>query len=488
MAAFVMEEKGKKTPRGADHTICRAAKRQSMKKFIGNRQFYKMVLLVAVPIMIQNGITNFVGLLDNIMVGQVGTVQMSGVAIANNLIFVYNLCIFGAISGAGIFTAQFYGQGSHEGVRNTFRFKVLICALFLVLAVCVFVFGGNGLISLYLQGDGTAEEIGATFFYGRQYLRIMLLGLIPFTAVQVYSGTLRECGETFVPMLAGVAAVLVNLVFNYILIFGHFGAPAMGVAGAAWATVLSRFVECGITVCWTHLHADKNPFIRHAWRSLKLPGALAWQIVRKGTPLMLNETIWAAGMAVLLQCYSYRGLDVVAGQNISSTVSNVFNVVFMSLGSAVAIIVGQLLGAGRMEEAVDQDRKLIFFSVAVCLGMGSLMALAAPLFPGLYNTTESVRALAASFILIEALFMPVNAFIHASYFTLRSGGKTVVTFFFDCMYVWICSIPAVFLLSHFTDMPIVPIYFTCKSLDLLKCGIGAVLLKRRVWVQNIVNG
>ena len=117
-----MEEKGKKTPRGTDHTVCRAAERRNMKKFIGNRQFYKMVLLVAVPIMIQNGITNFVGLLDNIMVGQVGTVQMSGVAIANNLIFVYNLCIFGAISGAGIFTAQFYGQGSHEGVRNTFRF------------------------------------------------------------------------------------------------------------------------------------------------------------------------------------------------------------------------------------------------------------------------------------------------------------------------------------------------------------------------------
>lgn len=456
-------------------------------KYIGDRQFYKMVLTVAVPIMIQNGITNFVSLLDNIMVGQVGTVQMSGVAIANNLIFVYNICIFGMISGAGIFGAQFYGQRNHEGVRSTFRFKLIICALFTAAAIAVFLEGGGELIALYLQGEGAAEDIEATFFYGRQYLDIMLIGFVPFAIVQIYSSTLRECSETFVPMAAGVAAVLVNLVFNYILIFGHFGAPRLGAAGAAYATVLSRFVECAVTVVWTHAHAEKNPFIVHAYRSLKMPRYLVGQIVRKGTPLMFNEAVWSVGMAVLLQCYSYRGLDVVAAQNISSTVSNLFNVVFMALGSAVAIIMGQLLGAGKMEEAVEQDRKLIFFSVAVCLVMGSLMSLAAPFIPKIYNTTESVRSLAAVFILIEALFMPVHAFIHASYFTLRSGGKTVITFFFDGVYVWAVSIPVVYVVGHFTGLPIVPLFFLGRSLDLIKCAIGAALLKRRVWVHNIVG-
>lgn len=457
------------------------------RKYIGDRHFYRMVLTVAVPIMIQNGITNFVGLLDNIMVGQVGTAQMSGVAIANNLIFVYNICVFGMISGAGIFGAQFFGKGDHEGVRNTFRFKLVVCSLFLLAAVWIFFCAGGKLFSLYLQGEGAASDIAATLRYGKEYLNIMLLGFVPFTLVQIYSGTLRDCGETFVPMLAGVLAVFVNLLFNYILIFGHFGAPCLGVAGAAWATVLSRFVECIVTAVWTHCHPKRAPFIVGAYRSFQIPRGLCRQIVRKGTPLMANEALWSCGMAVLLQCYSFRGLDVVASQNISSTVSNVFNVVFLALGSSVAIIVGQLLGAGRMEEAVDQDRKLIFFSVAVCFGIGAAMALMAPLFPRIYNTTESVRSLAASFIIVEALFMPANAFMHASYFTLRSGGRTVVTFFFDSVYVWVFSIPAAYLLGHFTAVPIVPLYVAVKCLDFIKCAIGAVLLKKRVWVQNIVG-
>lgn len=457
-----------------------------MRKYIGNRQFYKMVLAVAVPIMIQNGITNFVSLLDNIMVGQIGTVQMSGVAIANNLIFVYNICIFGAVSGAGIFGAQFYGNGSHDGVRHTLRFKLIICAILFAAALLIFIFGGDALISLYLKGSGSAEDISATFGYGRNYLDIMLIGFIPFTIAFVYASTLRECGETFVPMVAGVVAVVINLVFNYILIFGHFGAPKMGVAGAAIATVISRFVECLIVLIWTHRHTKRNPFIVGLYKSLKIPGKLVLQIIKKGSPLMINEALWSAGMAILLQCYSYRGLDVVAGQNISSTVANVFNVVFLALGNSVGIIIGQLLGAGKMEEAVDKNRKLIFFAVSVCFVIGTAMVFAAPVFPKLYNTTDSVRSLAASFIIVEAVFMPVNSFIHASYFAMRSGGKTIITFLFDSVYVWVLSIPAAYLLSRYTGVTIVWLYVIVKSLDIVKCIIGYVLLKKRVWVNNIV--
>lgn len=458
-----------------------------MRKYIGNRQFYKMVLAVAVPIMIQNGITNFVSLLDNIMVGQIGTVQMSGVAIANNLIFVYNICIFGAVSGAGIFGAQFYGNGSHDGVRHTLRFKLIICAILFAAALLIFIFGGDALISLYLKGSGSAEDISATFGYGRNYLDIMLIGFIPFTIAFVYASTLRECGETFVPMVAGVVAVVINLVFNYILIFGHFGAPKMGVAGAAIATVISRFVECLIVLIWTHRHTERNPFVVGLYKSLKIPGKLVLQIIKKGSPLMINEALWSAGMAILLQCYSYRGLDVVAGQNISSTVANVFNVVFLALGNSVGIIIGQLLGAGKMEEAVDKNRKLIFFAVSVCFVIGTAMVFAAPVFPKLYNTTDSVRLLAASFIIVEAVFMPINSFIHASYFAMRSGGKTIITFLFDSVYIWVLCIPAAYLLSRYTGVPIVWLYVIVKSLDIVKCIIGYVLLKKRVWVNNIVG-
>ena len=268
-------------------------------KFIGDKAFYKMVLAIAVPIMIQNGITNFVGLLDNIMIGRVGTEPMSGVAIVNQLIFVYNLCLFGGVSGAGIFTAQYYGQKNHEGIRQTVRFKIWIVALITLFTTVLFLFAGDNLIQLYLQGEGTVQSAAATLHYGRQYLFIMLTGLLPFMMVQVYSSTLRECGQTLLPMKAGIIAVCVNLVLNYILIYGKFGAPALGVQGAAIATVISRYVEAANILVHTHRRREQNPFVEGLYSTLKVPGNLVRKILIKGTPLLLTETLWAADMPML---------------------------------------------------------------------------------------------------------------------------------------------------------------------------------------------
>lgn len=456
-------------------------------KFVGDKAFYAMVLGVVVPIMVQNGITNFVSLLDNIMVGRVGTVQMSGVAIVNQLLFVFNIGIFGAISGAGIFGAQFFGCGKHEGVRHAFRFKLIAAAILTVAAIVLFVFGGDMLIGLYLHGEGNREELQAALHYGRQYLFIMLLGMPPFALEQSYTSTLRECGETVLPMKAGIAAVIVNLCLNAVLIFGMFGFPAMGVAGAAVATVIARYVEMTIVVVWTHRHAKEHPFITGAYKSLYIPGNLVSKILIKGTPLMLNEVLWAAGMATMMQCYSVRGLDAVAGLNISSTISNLFSVVYISMGNAVAIIIGQLLGAGKMKEARDTDNKLIAFAVASCVLVGGLLAVLAPLFPELYETTEEVKGLATWFIRIVAVYIPICAFLNTCYFTLRAGGKTIVTFFFDSVFVWCVSIPFAYVLSRFTNIPIVPLYLYCQMIDLIKCVIGFVLVKKGVWISNIVS-
>lgn len=457
------------------------------KKLIGDKAFYKMVLGVAVPIMIQNGITNFVGLLDNIMVGRIGTEQMSGIAIVNQLLLVFNLAIFGAISGVGIFGAQFYGCKNHKGVRHTFRFKVYICAALVLLGILVFLAWGEQLILLYLHGEGNEAALQATLEYGKQYLLVMLAGLLPFGVEQVYTSTLRECGETKVPMIAGIIAVCVNLVLNYLLIFGMLGFPKLGVVGAAVATVISRYIQAAVVVVWTHRHTERMPFIVGAFRELKIPTQLTVNIIVKGTPLMCNEILWAAGMAMMTQCYSMRGLDAVAALNISSTISNLFSVVFMAMGNAISIIIGQLLGAGRMEEAKDTDVKLIVFSVGSCFVLGGLLILLAPLFPQLYNTTDSVKELATRLLRVAAGCMPLAAFMHASYFTLRSGGKTIITFLFDSVFLWCISIPVAYVLSRFTGLPMVPLYLSCQLLDIIKCVIGFVLLKKGVWVNNIVS-
>ncbi|MCI8834827.1 MAG: MATE family efflux transporter [Ruminococcus sp.] len=456
-------------------------------KLIGDKKFYRKVLLIAIPIMIQNGITNFVSLLDNIMVGQVGTEQMSGVAIVNQLIFVYNLCIFGGVSGAGIFTAQYFGRKDQEGIRNTFRYKIWMAVILTTFTVLLFLVGGDTLIQMYLQGKQDGGDMAAALRYGRQYLLIMLTGLVPFMLVQIYSSTLRECGQTVVPMKGGVAAIVVNLVFNYLLIYGKFGFPKMGVAGAAVATVLSRYVEAVIVLGWTHMHKEQNPYIEGLYRTLKVPASLVKQILIKGTPLLVNETLWAAAMAMLLQCYSIRGLYVVAGMNIANTITNLFNVVFIALGDSVAIVVGQLLGGGKMKEAKDTATKMIAFSVACCTGVAIVMLLVAPVFPRFYNTAQLSRELAASFIVVSAIFMPQQAFLHAAYFTLRSGGKTIITFLFDSAFNWCVSVPVAYLLSRYTGMHVTWIFICVQLADSIKCIIGFLLVKKGVWLQNIVE-
>ena len=459
----------------------------NLKNLVGTKEFYKKVLFIAIPIILQNGITNFVGLLDNIMVGQVGTDQMSGVSIVNQLFFVFNLSIFGGISGAGIFSAQYYGKGSHEGVRQTFRFKIITCILIAVIGLVVLTGFDKPLIDMFLNEGSETGNAEETLRYGIDYLKVMLIGLVPFAINSAYTSTLRETGETVLPMKAGIAAVFINLCLNYVLIFGHFGVPAMGVVGAAIATVFSRFVECAIVIIWTHTHKEKARFIDGAYKSLNIPLPLVKQIIVKGMPLMINEFLWSVGMTLLTQNYSTRGLATVAALNISNTINNVFNVIYIALGSTVAIIIGQHLGANRMEDAKREDAQLIAFSVASCFVVGGVLVLIAPLFPQLYNTTDEVKEIAKNLIYVVAIMMPMNAFLHASYFTLRSGGKTVITFFFDSVFICCVSVPAAFGLAHYTNVPIITMFVMVQCIDLIKCVIGFILVKKGVWLQNMVE-
>ncbi len=455
-------------------------------RYIGDRAFYRRCLGVAVPIIIQNGITNFVNLLDNIMVGQVGTLPMSGVSIVNGLLFVFNLCVFGASSGAGIFTAQFHGSNDQEGIRHTFRFKFLICLAISLIGSAIFLSGGELLVGLYLTGEGDAATAAGAMEYGLAYLKVMVWGFLPFALTNTYSSTLRETGETVVPMVGGISAVLVNLILNYVLIFGHFGAPEMGVEGAALATVISRYVELLIVAGWTHRNSRRNPFIQGVYRSMYIPGKLLRAIALKGMPLLLNEFLWSSGMAILNQCYSTCGLDVVPAMNISSTLFNLASVAFLALGNAVGIIMGQMLGAGSTEEQLrDTNRKLVVVSIGAGTLFGLLMALCSGLFPRIYNTTDEVRQLAAYLICINACAMPFNSYTNAAYFTLRSGGQTMVTFLFDSCFVWACCVPLAYCLSRFTDMTILPLFAICLSTDLVKCAIGAYMIRQGKWIQNL---
>lgn len=457
-------------------------------KLIGDRAFYKTLIAVALPVMLQNGITEFVALLDNIMIGHVGTEQYNAVVIVNQLVFVYTVCVFGSLAGAGIFSAQFHGNKDHEGVRNSFRFKLYAAGAVVLVAACLFIFGGKWLISLYLHDTGDAGDLGLTLDYGLKYLHIILICMIPHALTQVYASTLRETGKTIPPMIAGSVALLVNLVGNYLLIFGKLGFPRMGVQGAALATALARFVEFGIIFIYTHANTEKNPFAKGLYRTLRLPRALVGKIMIKGVPLLANEILWSGGMAVMAQCYSVRGTVAVGAYGITSTMSNMFGIAMLALGSSVAIIVGQRLGAGDIEGAKLADSRLIFTSTAVCAVIGGIMALTAPLFPQMFSeVSEESRALAVQMIRIAGLILPCNAFAHATYFTLRSGGRALFVFAFDSGFMWLICVPTAFLLGHLTTLPLVPMYAIVLSLELIKCVLGFIFVKSGFWAKNLIK-
>lgn len=459
-----------------------------MSRIIGSWSFYKRTLLIAVPIMVQNLITNFVALIDNIMVGQIGTEQMSGVSIVNQLLFVFNLTIFGSLSGAGIFCAQFFGKKDDEGVRHTMRFKFLTGCAITVIGIAIFLLFGDTLIQNFLHDAEQDIDLVLTFNSAKSYLGIMLIGLVPFALEQIYSSTLREGGRAMPPMIAGIVAVVTNTLLNYLLIFGIGPFPEMGVEGAAIATVISRFVQAGIVIIWAHCNSGSLPFIKGLYSSMKIPVQLAKRITVKGLiPLTLNESLWSAGVAMLTQQYSLRGVDVVAGLNISSTVVNLFNVLFIAFGSGVSVVIGQLLGSNDLKGAREAAPKLIFFSGALCVAVGSVMACFSGLFPQFYNTSDDIRALASSFILISAVLMPIHGILHATYFTLRSGGKTIITFIFDCGFSWLISVPLAFCLANFTALPIIPLYLIVQSIESVKCVVGLILIKKGVWLSNIVS-
>lgn len=440
-----------------------------------------MVLAICIPIVIQNGFTNLASLLDNIMIGQLGTLSMSGVSITNQLLQVFNVTIFGAMSGPGIFMAQFYGKKNKEGVENCFRIKLMIGLIITILAIFLFYTFGNQLISLYLN-DNSSDSL-KTLNYGMNYLKIMLIGLIPFVITQVYSSSLRETGNTVLPMIASIIAVIVNFCINYILIFGRFGFPQLGVTGAAIGTVVSRVAEMSINI----IGGSRNLYLKDAIKMKKVPFDTTKEMLKRGLPLLCNEILWSISIALISQSYSTRGIIAVAAINITTTVTNFFMIVCYAMGNSISIVVGQQLGAGEIEKAKDYDLKMLFMNFVMCLAIGIVLFNVSSLIPQIYNTSLEVKALASQLLKIAACMLPIISIYYSSYFTMRAGGKTFLTFLFDSGYTFVFTFMSALLLTRLTSLPILTIYLLVQCVDIPKATLGLILVRKGIWVHNIVS-
>ena len=453
-----------------------------LKKLIGSKSFYRRVFAICIPIIIQNAITNFVNLLDNVMVGALGTEAMSGVSIVNQFVFIFNLLIFGAMSAGGIFTSQYHGKGDIEGVRNTFRLKMIMAALVGILGVVIFVALDDQLISTFLHDGESTGNLELTLAYGKEYLMIFVIGMVPYAISQAYASTLRETDDPVIPMYSSIIALVCNCGLNYLLIF----VLELGVKGAAIATVVSRCAELIFVVIATHARSSRYKFIKGAYRSFALPRNLIANVTVRGLPLIFNECMWALAMTLRNQAYSVRGLDVVAAINITSVIVNLASVVYLSCGASISIIVGAELGAGNIEKARDSAWKMMAFSIMCAVITGALMAVIASIFPKMYETSDAVRELATYMTVVSAIYLPFEAYANAAYFTIRSGGRVLMTFLLDAGFMWAIVVPASLCIAHFTNLDIMTFYPLCQGASVLKPLLGFYFIRRGTWARRLV--
>lgn len=457
-------------------------------RFIGDRSFYKNVLSVAVPIMMQNALASFVNLLDNIMVGSLGSEAISGVSISNRFTFIFNLLIFGVMAACGIFTAQYHGAKNVEGVKSSFQLKIVLSLAFAALAIAIFILFDDELISTFLH-DSTDTDIDPVLTMGaaKTYLSIYLIGIVPYVIDQAYATTSRETGNALIPMYSSFVAIGVNFVLNAILIYGMFGVPAMGVAGAAIATVISRFASLLFNMIIMHSPKRSFYFTKRVYRSFKIPKKLLFGVAVKGLPLIFNEGLWSLAVTMQNQAFSVKGLEVVSAIAIAEVLINLLSVAYLALNSSIAIIVGAQLGAGEIEHAKNTSMKMMTFSLFSSVIFGGIMAAASPFFPLLYNTTAAEKALATQLLIVAGIFLPIASLAHSMYFILRTGGAVFSTTMMDCGFMWIIGVPVAMLLVHLTPFDIITVYALTRATEILKVVFGALLIKRGTWSKRIVE-
>ena len=255
-----------------------------LKKLIAPKEFYKRVLLLALPVMLQQGITNTVGLLDTLMVSSLGDFALGGVSIVSNIFFVLTALIIGAAAGSGIYIVQFFGAKNYDKMHQVFRARIIFLFVVSIIGISIASIFGENILRLFLEEEQAIVE-------GMKYLRIMVFTIIPLSTISLYASTYRENQHTMIPMIFGIIAVLINLVFNYLLINGHFGFPKLGVEGAALATLLSRVIEALLLIIYAHY--NKYVFAHRVYRTFFISKDILKNVFLKTLPLMVNEFFWS---------------------------------------------------------------------------------------------------------------------------------------------------------------------------------------------------
>ena len=448
----------------------------NIKSFFGDRSFYKEVTGIALPIMAQQFVTSFVNLIDNVMVGGVSQTALTAVTVANRFYMIASSIMFGLCGAAGIYIAQNYGAGKNDRCQKILNINLSIGFVVMLLFTGVLFFVPEWTIYPFSR---TPEIVDL----GLDYIVFAKYTYIPYGISFTCMMAMRAIGLNKIQLKVGIIAVLTNTILNYILIYGKLGSPAMGVKGAALATMIARLLEMAIYLA---LLIRQRHFYKLDLKGLIfLDWSLMKSMLAKAVPLTANELFFFFVTSLVFKSYMRADELLVAAISVVDTVMNLAFIVFGGLSSAVAIFIGGKLGAGKLEEAKSDAKKIIVFGVMVSAVLGAVLFCVAPYIHNLYSLSdEAIRALEI-LIRIKSCLMPIYVVNVCTFYVLRSGGDTFSTMLVDSGFLWIGPVTVSTLLSIFTSIEVVPLYVTVELLDLVKMFIAFWFLKRGRWVRNL---
>ncbi|MDR2211227.1 MAG: MATE family efflux transporter [Spirochaetaceae bacterium] len=444
----------------------------------GDKQFYRSLFSLAIPIMLQNLVNSFVNMVDTIMIGRLGTAEIAAVGLGNQVFFLFTMVLFGICSGGAIFTAQFWGKKDIQGIRKNaglcFFLDTTVALIFTILALTV----PEGIIGFYSK-DPRVISIGAV------YIKTLAPAYIPFGISFVFMLTLRSIERVRLAMVAALIALSINMGLNWIFIFGAGPVPAMGVRGAAIATVIARIVEMLILVTVSYRRKYQMAGTLREYTGFNL--AFAGRFLRITGPVIFNEFIWALGITVQTIIFARTGTDAVAAFNITNTFSQLTWVVFIGLGNGVAVLIGKKIGEGAEATARDYANRIVIFATLLAAVVALLLYPFSLLLPLIFNVNPQVLRYISIMFIILCCSYPFRAFnMNLIVGVCRAGGDTIFCVLFEVFVMWGYSLPLGAAMAFLVHAPVWLIYLCLCSEDIFKMIIGLWRLKSGRWLRTLV--
>lgn len=446
---------------------------------ISNKEFFKKITFIALPIAIQSVIASSLSLVDNLMVGRLGEAELAAVGIATQIYFVHWMLVFGFTSGVSTYMAQFLGAKDERGMKKTIGIALAVC-----FSVSVIFFLVAEFFSAYVMRIFTSDEL--LIRMGADYIKIAAPSLLTVSITVPFQTALRVTKQTHIPLFISIAVFSTNTFLNYCLIFGNFGMPKLGVSGASLATMIARTLE--ILTVLTVVFVFKNRVAAGLSVYFSWSRELFLHVIRNAVPTMLNETLWGLGNAMYVAAYARLGVTAYAAVQVGTVINSLFSMAGFSLGDAALILVGEKLGEGDTKYALELGKKILKTAIVtgIIFGIG-LIAVSQKLVP-LFDLTEKGREYAIIIIAIDAIFLALVLYNGICVVgLLRAGGDTLFAMLIETGSIWLYAVPMAFATALLFHLPVYLVMFCVKTEEILKCAILTKRVISQKWVKNVVS-